>query len=122
MPAGQSCPPHPDLRSSWILSGSSRRPEKSTSVVPASLYSGSGARSVPKASGENSGDGDLSLLSIAKLLPRDKVEEGLMATVGFRKIFCEVSLETVGLRLPAPIAAAPAHQGLDASTESTFNC
>lgn len=58
MPAGQSWPPHPDLRSSWSLTGSARRPEKSIAVVPAALYSGSGVSPSSNARGENSGDGD----------------------------------------------------------------
>jgi hypothetical protein len=58
MPAGHSCPPHPDLRSSCSLRGGERREEKSREVVEGALYSGSGVRSSPIARGENSGEGE----------------------------------------------------------------
>jgi hypothetical protein len=65
IPAGQSWPPHPDLRSSCSLTGSSRRPEKSNAVVPAALYSGSGVRPSSNARGSNSDeDGRLMLSTI----------------------------------------------------------
>lgn len=61
MPAGHNWPPHPDARSSWTLTGSSRSPPKSNAVSPAALYFGSAVSpSLVEANGEKSGDGDRS--------------------------------------------------------------
>lgn len=56
IPAGHVCPPQPEVRSSWTLSGAGSNPPKSRAASPAGLYSGKGVKSWSKARGSKPGE------------------------------------------------------------------
>lgn len=95
MPAGHVCPPQPEVRSSWTLSGAGIRPPKSSAVSPAGLYSGSGVRSWSKARGlkSPSGDGDLDVDAIARqvLTVQPLQQAGVIGERGTRQQYASLS-------------------------------